>query len=769
MDRPQPINALLVYPSFPPSYWGFRYALELLGKRSAMPPLGLLTVAAMFPDHYRLRLVDMNVTELRDEDLDWADLVLTSTMVVQQRSLQEVIARCNRRHKPVAVGGPHPTSFDAEVPGADHYLLDEVEETFQRFLADWEAGRAARVYRPEHKPAITATPVPRFDLLDLEAYTSMALQFSRGCPFDCEFCDITKLYGRVPRTKSTAQLLAEFDRLYELGWRGSVFLVDDNFIGNKRDALRVLPDIASWQRQRGFPFSLYTEASVNLAKLEPLMDAMVDAGFNMVFLGIESPNPVALKQTKKMQNTDRGDDHFLLHAVRTIQRKGIEVSGGFILGLDGDGEEVFDAQVAFIQEAGIPTAMVGLLTALRGTDLYSRYEREGRLLGESTGNNVEIALNFQPQLDRQVLVYGYRRVLATLYDDRLRNYFARCWTLLANLGPRPDRGPRRLERAELLAFARSLRRLLLSRKAPAYLGFLARTLRHRPRMFAEAARMGIVGLHFQKFTLQTIAADDFREAARSDYDRVDQAAAAVAVSGASFQEAIRRQGDEALRRLRRLHRRLRPEFRQGLLPDFAGLEAAIRACVHEVPALQHLRRWAPLLRRWFAEPSWQSTLASHGYALADRWREGDGEQTLAVAPLFDQGKLRRSLELFLRELGVGVVTAGEQLEELGQEGPAQLSEGGDVSERLLGYLRALGQRVDTLVVPLTADLGGAEKQIQVLAAQAASTAARLPQLICVRCEDSKRRLRASLIELGVALTGDSSRAETAFDYAFALV
>ena len=464
--------------------------------------------------------------------------------------------------------------------------------------------------------------------------------------------------------------------------------------------------------------------------------------------------------------------------VRAIQRKGLEVSGGFILGLDGDGEEVFDAQVAFIQEAGIPTAMVGLLTALRGTDLYSRFEREGRLLGESTGNNVEIALNFQPQLDRQVLIDGYRRVLATLYDPSLRSYFARCWTLLANLGPRRRQGRRRIQRVELLAFVRSLRRLLLSRQAPAYLGFLARTLRHRPRMFAEAVRMGIYGLHFQKFTLQTLAADEFRQAARSDYDRVDQAAADATMAGTGLQEAIRRQGDEALRRLRRLHRRLRPEFRQGLLPDWAGLEEAIRACVLEVPALQHLRRWAPVLRRWFTEPSWRSALASHGYALADRWRGvaggavGAGGRTLAVAPLFDQGKLRRSLELFLQELGVRVVTAAEQLEELSREGLAQLSEGGEASERLLGYLRALGTRVDTLIVPLAADPADpddSEVGVQVLAAQAASTAARLPHLICVRCEDSKRRLRASLVELGVALTGDSSRAETAFDHAFALV
>src|SRR3990172_3941338 len=273
-------NALLVYPQFPPSYWGFRYALELLGKRSAMPPLGLLTVAAMFPQSYNLRL-----------------------------------------------GHPHVTP-----------------------LCDWEAGQAKHLYRPASKPAITCTPVPRFELLDLSAYSSMALQFSRGCPFDCEFCDITKLFGRVPRTKSTPQMLAELDALDAQGWRGALFLVDDNFIGNKKEALRLLPAVTKWQREHGYPFDLYTEASVNLAKLEPLLDAMVEAGFTMTFLGIDSPNPEALRRTKKVQNTDHGDEHHLLHAVTAIQRKGIEATGGFILGLDGDGPEVFDAQIDFIQE-----------------------------------------------------------------------------------------------------------------------------------------------------------------------------------------------------------------------------------------------------------------------------------------------------------------------------------------------------------------------------------------------------------------------------------
>lgn len=520
------LNALLVYPEFPPSYWGFKFALEFVGKRSAMPPLGLLTVAGMFPKEYRLKVVDMNLTSLSDVHLSWADVVLTSTMIVQRNSLYDVIRRCNRAGVPIVAGGPHPTTYHdtirQEAEGTvDHFLLGEVEETFARFLMDLANGTAKGVYPKPRKPDITKSPPPRFDLIDLRQYSSMAVQFSRGCPFDCEFCDITKLFGRVPRTKSADQMLAEFDLLHSLGWTGPVFLVDDNFIGNKREALRLLPRIAEWQRQRRYPFSLYTEASANLAGVPDLLDGMSDAGFNMVFVGIESPNRDTLVAAGKRQNTDRTDEAagYLLRSVRRIQEHGMEVSGGFIIGLDGDTE--FDSHIRLIQEAGIPLAMVGLLSALKATDLYERLDREGRLLSESTGNNTDMTLNFVPILPRELVLSEYRRMLATLYDPSLENYFDRCLTMLRHLKS-TRHTVRKIGATELLAFARSIHRQLFSRQGPAYSRFLTKVLRERPRMLPEAVRLAVMGYHFEKITSQTIVADDFKHFLESELEALKE-------------------------------------------------------------------------------------------------------------------------------------------------------------------------------------------------------------------------------------------------------
>ncbi len=524
-------NALLVYPQYPPSYWGVNFALEIFRIKAAFPPLGLLTVAAMFPPKYNLRVVDMNVTPLEEADLEWADLVFTSTMVVQRKSLQTVTERCNRAGVPVVAGGPYPTTYHGEISGVDHFVLDEVEETFGDFLRDLENGTAAAIYREPRKPDVTRTPVPRFDLIDMKAYYSMSLQFSRGCPFDCEFCDITKLYGRVPRTKSPDRMLDEFELLYRLGWRSHVFLVDDNFIGNKREAMKLVRAITEWQKARGYPFSLFTEASVNLALLDELMDGMIEAGFDSVFLGIETPNPKALRKMKKPQNVSKREENYLFKSVRKIQQKGMRVDGGFILGLDDDDEGAFDAQIDFIQEVGIPMAMVGLLNALKDTNLYDRLKRENRLLEESFGSgtdrvlnltSVNVGLNFEPEMDVDRLMAGYRRVITTIYDPTLENYFLRCLTLLEHLKPIPHLLKPMSKNALFLAIM-SVRRQLSAKQVPAYTKFIAKVSRNRPGLLPEAIRLAALGYHFEKITSQQIAIGDFKQFLATELGRFKEA------------------------------------------------------------------------------------------------------------------------------------------------------------------------------------------------------------------------------------------------------
>ena len=405
---------------------------------------------------------------------------------------------------------PTTTNIKAETDATiNHFLFGEVEEIFEDFLTDFESGTAKEIYRETRKPDITKTPMPRYDLIDIDSYGSMALQFSRGCPFNCEFCDITKLFGRVPRTKSNEQMLAEFEMLYKLGWDGAMFVVDDNFIGNKRDAMRLLPAVREWQKERQFPFSLYTEASVNLVEIPGMLDVMSDAGFNMVFLGIESPNDDALIGTSKGQNTSKQEDagSYLLRAVREIQSKGMEVTGGFIIGLDGDTE--FDSHIEFIQEAGIPMAMAGLLTALKETDLWHRLKTEDRLLVESSGNNTDMTLNFVPEMPRKKLIQEYRRVISTLYDPTLKNYFARCLKLLEHM-PKTRTNVRSINMSEARAFAQSIQKQLFSKQGLEYARFLLKTLKDYRSMFPEAVRLAIMGYHLEKITRHTVAVEDFR-------------------------------------------------------------------------------------------------------------------------------------------------------------------------------------------------------------------------------------------------------------------
>ncbi len=565
-------NALLVYPENPPAYWGAKYALEMLGIKAAFPPLGLLTIAAMFPPEYDLRVVDMNVSPLEDSDLEWADMVFTSTMIVQRVSLQTIIERCNRAGVLVVAGGPHPTTYHDEITGVDHFVLDEAEEIFPGFLRDLENGMAKAMYREPRKPDVTQTPIPRFDLIDMEHYYSMSVQFSRGCPFDCEFCDITKLYGRVPRTKSPEQMVNEFEALYGLGWRGPLLLVDDNFIGNKRDALKLLPEIAEWQKARGYPFSLFTEATVNLARMDELMDLMVEAGFNSVFLGIETPNPKALLKTKKPQNVNKQEEHFLLNAVRKIQHKGMQVQGGFILGLDEDDEGVFDAQIDFIQAAGIPMAPIYMLAALKNTNLYNRLKSENRLLDVP----IEIdatALNFKPELNPKTLIEGYRRVTTTIYDPTLEHYFKRCLTLFEHLAPVPHLQKPRSKNTLFLALM-SVRRRLSSRQLPAYNKFIAKVSKDHPRMLPEAISLAAMGYHFEKVTRQQIAIREFKEFLTAELKGFKEAAS----HQSREVEKIQKQQQELLARVQARYKSIPDDFRyqgDGIEPTLEAFRSAV--------------------------------------------------------------------------------------------------------------------------------------------------------------------------------------------------
>jgi radical SAM superfamily enzyme YgiQ (UPF0313 family) len=579
-------NALLVYPEFETSFWSFKFTLQYLGKKSSMPSLGLLTLANIFPQDYNLRLVDMNVRPLTDDDLHWADLVCTSTMIVQRKSLAHVIARAKRAGKPVVAGGPHATSYWEDIVDVDYFLLGEVEDTFPLFLRDLENSTAKHLYVPRERPAITQTPLPRYDLINMRDYGSMLLQFSRGCPFDCEFCDITKLYGRVPRTKTNEQMLAEFDLLYGLGWRGALFLVDDNFIGNRRDALRLLRALIPWQRARNYPFTLCTEASMNLVEYEELMDTMIQAGFTSVFVGIETPTPAALLATKKPQNVSKADPDYPLHAVHTLQAKGFEVMGGFILGLDGDTPEAFDTHIRFIQQAAIPMAMEGLLTVLKGTDLYYRMEREGRLRGDTTGNNLDTSLNFVPEMPEEVLRAGYKQVLNTIYDRRLDNYFARCWTLFQRLdrsrAPQPMSTPLRL--AEMLRFALASMQQLMSIQGPAYVKFLSRVVTRHPDMLREAFALGAKGYHLRKITEQITAVDTLKQYLACELDNLQEEIARCAHQGHTRLNAYVR---EVVAQVRRVYGTIHQDFRHDVddaLHTFGHtLETSLKAYHLRIP------------------------------------------------------------------------------------------------------------------------------------------------------------------------------------------
>jgi radical SAM superfamily enzyme YgiQ (UPF0313 family) len=486
------MKLLLISPRTPDTFWSFKHVLRMVAKQAAFPPLGLLTVAAMLPRDWELRLADLNVRPLEDADVRWADCVLLSAMIVHRESVTEIVRRCAALGRRVVAGGPLFTTGHDQFPEIPHFVLGEAEEVMPQLVADLEAGTLKPIYRAPRFPDIRQTPVPRYDLIDVRDYVTMAAQFSRGCPYDCEFCDIIVMNGRVPRTKTPEQFVAELEALRLLGWKDMVFVVDDNFIGNRARTKDLLRAMVAWRAHARPAMGFLTEASVNLADDTELRALMYEAGFRKVFVGIETPSDASLDECRKLQN--RGRD--LVEAVKTIQRSGLEVMGGFIVGFDGDTRDVFKQQFEFIQRSGVVTAMVGLLTALPQTQLYQRLKREGRLLAESTGNNTMAALNFRPVLNREFLERGYRDLMRRLYDPG--NYYSRIRVFLRT--HRAAGGERlRLSGADVRAFLRSFWLLgVRHRGRLAYWWFVWTTLLRRPRQFRLAIELAIIGHHFRR-------------------------------------------------------------------------------------------------------------------------------------------------------------------------------------------------------------------------------------------------------------------------------
>jgi radical SAM superfamily enzyme YgiQ (UPF0313 family) len=487
------MNILLVYPEYPDTFWSFSYALKFTSKKAAYPPLGLLTVAAMLPPEWDKRLVDMNVLNLRDKDLLWADYVFLSAMSAQKESVKAVLARCKGLGIKVVAGGPLFTNDYEEFGDVDHLVLNEAEITLQPFLNDLKEGRPRRLYVSVEKADVTKTPIPLWELIDMRHYSSMNIQYSRGCPFDCEFCNITSLYGRVPRTKDSGQLIAELEKIYSLGWREGVFFVDDNFIGNKKKLKeKILPSLIQWMEERRRPFYFSTEASINLADDEELMRMMARAEFITVFVGIETPNEESLIECAKAQNRNRD----LIASVKKIQKFGLEVQAGFIVGFDQDPASIFEKMITFIQESGIVTAMVGLLNAPRGTKLYERLVTENRLLKTATGDNTDLSINFIPKMSHEKLINGYRRIIETIYSPK--HYYTRVKRFMKDYRP-VQKKVVQLRYSYWKAGLKSVFILgVLGKERFYYWRLVFWSLFRKPKLLPMAVTFSIYGFHFRK-------------------------------------------------------------------------------------------------------------------------------------------------------------------------------------------------------------------------------------------------------------------------------
>ena len=487
------MKVLLLYPEYPITFWSFDYALKFISKKAAYPPLGLLTVAAMLPDDWDVRLVDLNIEKLKDSDLEWADYVMISAMLIQKKSVLNIIERCRHLGARTIAGGPLFNSTPEEFLGlVDHLILNEAEITLPPFLSDLSAGNPKKMYRTDRFPEVNLTPTPRWDLIKVEKYATLMVQCSRGCPFDCEFCDITALYGRRPRVKNADQLIAELEAIYQLGWRSSVFMVDDNFIGNKRKIKKMLPRLIEWMQTREYPFNFITEASIDLADDDELIELMGEANFNTVFVGLETPNEESLEECAKNQN--RGRD--MVAAIRKLQAAGIQVLGGYIVGFDNDDEGIFQRQIKFIQESGVVTAMVGILNAVPKTKLWQRLMAENRIHLDATGDNTDGTINFMPRMDKEILIKGYRKLVRTIYSPRY--FYRRVLRFLEEYQPRRKW---RIQHHDIKAFFKSIFYLGIMGNGISqwyYWKMLCRLVIFDRKSLPDAVKLMVFGYHFRK-------------------------------------------------------------------------------------------------------------------------------------------------------------------------------------------------------------------------------------------------------------------------------
>jgi radical SAM superfamily enzyme YgiQ (UPF0313 family) len=490
------MNILMISPRYPVTFWSFKYILKYISKKAAFPPLGLLTVAAMMPREWNMRLVDLNIEKLDAQDLHWADYVMISAMLIQKDSVDEILAECAELHKKVIAGGPLFTARPEDyVDVVDHLILNEAECTLAPFLADLENGIPQKIYRSSVFPSLQKTPLPRWDILQTKHYANLMIQFSRGCPFNCEFCDVTSLFGHNPRTKTEDQFLLELQTIYDTGWRGCLFIVDDNFIGNKKAIKSMLPRVIAWMKEREYPFELLTETSINIADDDDLIHLMTQAGFTNIFIGLETPNEESLKECSKSQNCRRD----MTMSIKKLQAAGLQVFGGYIVGFDNDDENIFARQIKFIQETGVVTAMVGLLNALPNTKLWHRLKSENRLAENSSGDNTDGSINFIPRMDKEKLIAGYNRLVKTIYSPRY--YYQRINEFLRTYKPAPIIRRNKYSWQRLQALMKSILYIGILGNGISqwyYWKLMLKSLIFYRQTFAEAMTLIIYGYHFRK-------------------------------------------------------------------------------------------------------------------------------------------------------------------------------------------------------------------------------------------------------------------------------